>query len=142
MKDGNDTSWQHWDVDAAMFKEWQIDYLKSDPCCGKLPDRTAVFDEYNVRWGEAFRRVNYLDNVFLQARHHVDVVVRSPLLSLSVARLNVQKMFTQLFALLRTHMCLCISRRLHIYISSFTSHTSRLLASPPGIWSWACLQPE
>ena len=44
----NDTSWQHWDTDAAQFKRWQIDYLKSDPCCGhmKSPPAEEVFNEY------------------------------------------------------------------------------------------------
>ena len=68
----NDTSWQHWDTDVALFKSWNIDYLKSDPCCGHDPKTTApltpaqVFNEYNQQWDAAFRRAGYLDNVFIQ----------------------------------------------------------------------------
>ena len=65
MPGGNDTSWQHWDVDAATFRRWGIDYLKSDPCCGRDANTTApltpadVFNEYNAQWDAAFRRVGY-----------------------------------------------------------------------------------
>jgi alpha-galactosidase len=69
----SDTSWQHWDTDAAHFAELGIDYLKSDPCCGtKASNETApltpaeIFNEYNVRWKEAFSKIGYLDKVFLQ----------------------------------------------------------------------------
>lgn len=68
MAGRNDTSWQHWDTDAAQFMRWGIDYLKSDPCCGRSvsPPAGEIFDEYNVRWGAAFRRLGYLDSVFFQ----------------------------------------------------------------------------
>ena len=28
----NDSSYGHWEQDAAMFVAWKINYLKSDPC--------------------------------------------------------------------------------------------------------------
>ena len=64
----------HWDTDAAHFAELQIDYLKSDPCTGTGPmtNKTApytpaeIFNKYNTEWGAAFRKIGYLDKVFLQ----------------------------------------------------------------------------
>ena len=61
---GNDTSWRHWDVDAATFARWCMDYLKSDPCCGHNANATApltpadVFNRYNAQWDAAFRGVS------------------------------------------------------------------------------------
>eukprot|EP00660_Eupelagonema_oceanica_P001826 gene1826-17844_t len=63
---GNDTSLGHWDTDVQQFAEWGIDYLKSDPCCGSIANRTSIFDEYNTQWAAAFRRIGYLDRVFYQ----------------------------------------------------------------------------
>eukprot|EP00912_Choanoflagellata_sp_UC4_P000165 UC4_evm1s107 len=72
LREGNDTSWKHWETDAATFKRWKIDYLKSDPCCGHDMNSTApltpadVFNEYNEQWDIAFRNVDYITNVFIQ----------------------------------------------------------------------------
>jgi alpha-galactosidase len=70
-RNGNNTSWQHWDTDVALFKKWKIDYLKSDPCVSKSQNTTPltradVFNEYNQRWDTAFQRAGYLDSVFFQ----------------------------------------------------------------------------
>jgi alpha-galactosidase len=69
----NDSSWGHFDVDAAHFKELAISYLKSDPCVGHPAfNATApltaqeIFIQYNEAWVTAFAAIGYEDKVFLQ----------------------------------------------------------------------------
>ena len=57
---------------VSLFKSWNIDYLKSDPCCGRDPKATApltpaqLFNEYNMQWDAAFQRAGYLDHVLFR----------------------------------------------------------------------------
>ena len=73
IEGANDTSWGHWDTDAAFFKDLNIDYLKSDPCVGHPPYNVTkpltaqkIFSDYNLAWVAAFKKLDYEQHVFLQ----------------------------------------------------------------------------
>ena len=73
LEGANDTSWGHWDTDAALFKELEISYLKSDPCVGHPPENATapltaqdIFIQYNLAWVAAFKKLGYEESVFLQ----------------------------------------------------------------------------
>ena len=60
----NDSSYGHWEQDAAMFVAWKIDYLKSDPC--GVHAKGDAIGRFNQRWVDAFTELGYIDKLHFQ----------------------------------------------------------------------------
>ena len=60
----NDSSYGHWEQDAAMFISWKIDYLKSDPC--GVHAKGDAIGRFNQRWVDAFTQLGYIDKLHFQ----------------------------------------------------------------------------
>ena len=60
----NDSSYGHWEQDAAMFVAWKVDYLKSDPC--GVHAKGDAIGRFNQRWVDAFTQLGYIDKLHFQ----------------------------------------------------------------------------
>ena len=64
LRGAYDSSYGHWEQDAAQFVAWKIDYLKSDPC--GVHAKHGAIGKFNQRWVDAFTALGYIDKLHFQ----------------------------------------------------------------------------
>ena len=64
LRGSNDSSYGHWEQDAAQFAAWKIDYMKSDPC--GVHAKGGAIGRFNQKWVDAFTKLGYIDKLHFQ----------------------------------------------------------------------------